>query len=814
MTTSFTRFVLAARRLPAVVALCLLPLAAMAASATTPASSKLEDTRGDIEQVEAVLGRDTLRDRDLEQLKLRIDPLRDALSKAIGTTEPRFAEINARLKELGKKPEADAPPEDANITAEREELEKTISALDGELKQARLLLLRIDQIADRITERRRALFAAEVFSRSNGILNPGFWTRAFAVASEEMRGIVYLGNDWRTWVEARGGQSALVQPALALAAITVIGLVIARWWGRKRTSRDLAFDAPRLAHALSAWRVFLAGAVPSIAAGTALLWVLQSHDLLPPRLVDLGQSILVAVVVMALARSTSRAVMAPDRQARRLLNFDSVRAGHLHRLMVWGSRVFGVAVVLNALHKAVVAPLALTLATSAVMVLIMVALVAWTLLATKPDEPADTADAADGEPGRALADEPEDDDSRAQRWLRLFGWIVILVSLVSLSLGYVGFAAFFIGRLVIAAILIGIIYLAIALIDAVVQEAMSASVSRGRRVASMLGVSPSTLDVTGTVLSGFTKVVLVAFAAVVALGPWGVHVVDVTSTFSEAFFSLQLDSLTAPVMALVGAVMLLVGMLVVTRLLQGWLERNLLPRTRIEHSLQHSVKQIVGYLGIIVAVLLALGQLGIDLQNIALVAGALSVGIGFGLQSIVSNFVSGLILLTERPIRVGDTIAVKGEEGYVRRISVRSTEIETFERSSVIIPNTDLITGVVKNWTHGNPTGRVIVAVNIPYDTDPDEVRDILIAAACEHPQVLKNPTPRVFLLKFGDTALQFELRCVVSNVDYSLTVRSDLHFSILYRLRKAGITMPVIPPLPEPVPRMPPAISTGDATL
>jgi small-conductance mechanosensitive channel len=176
----------------------------------------------------------------------------------------------------------------------------------------------------------------------------------------------------------------------------------------------------------------------------------------------------------------------------------------------------------------------------------------------------------------------------------------------------------------------------------------------------------------------------------------------------------------------------------------------------------------------------------------------------------VSNFVSGLILLTERPIRVGDTIAVKGEEGYVRRISVRSTEIETFERSSVIVPNTDLITGVVKNWTHGSPTGRIIVAVSIPYDADPDEVRDILIAAACEHPQVLKTPPPRVFLIKFGDTSLQFELRCIVSNVDYSLTVRSDLHFSILYRLRKAGIVMPVVPPQPEPVVR-PVAISSRE---
>ena len=196
--------------------------------------------------------------------------------------------------------------------------------------------------------------------------------------------------------------------------------------------------------------------------------------------------------------------------------------------------------------------------------------------------------------------------------------------------------------------------------------------------------------------------------------------------------------------------------------LQSWLERYLLPRTELEPSLQQSIAAIVGYVGVIVAIVLALSQLGIDLQKVALIAGALSVGIGFGLQSIVSNFVSGLILLAERPIRVGDLVVVKGEEGYVRRIRVRATEIETFERASVIIPNAEFITGAVKNWTHANTTGRIIVKVGVGYDSDPDQVRDILLACADEHPRVLKQPPPRALLLGFGDSALEFELRAFV----------------------------------------------------
>jgi small-conductance mechanosensitive channel len=199
----------------------------------------------------------------------------------------------------------------------------------------------------------------------------------------------------------------------------------------------------------------------------------------------------------------------------------------------------------------------------------------------------------------------------------------------------------------------------------------------------------------------------------------------------------------------------------------------------------------IGYVGFIAVATASMGRLGLNLENIALVAGALSVGIGFGLQSIVSNFVSGLILLAERPIRVGDAIVVKGEEGYVRKISVRATEIETYERASVIIPNSELITGVVKNWTHANTTGRIIVKVGVAYDSDPDEVRDILMACACDHPQLLQTPPPRVLLTGFGDSALEFELRCVVANVDYGLTVKSDLHFAILHRFRKAGIEIP-----------------------
>src|SRR5215813_3498154 len=218
-----------------------------------------------------------------------------------------------------------------------------------------------------------------------------------------------------------------------------------------------------------------------------------------------------------------------------------------------------------------------------------------------------------------------------------------------------------------------------------------------------------------------------------------------------------------------------------------------MPRTGIDPSLQQSVATLIGYALLTAAIAFALGRLGIEAQQITVVAGALSVGIGFGLQPVVSNFVSGIILLAERPIRVGDWVVVKNEEGIVRRISVRATEIETFDRASVIIPNSEFITGAVKNLTHSDTMGRVTVKLRVTFDSDFEAVRDILVACAGEHPQVLQTPPPRVYLIAFGDIGLELELRFIVVNVNFSLTVKSDIQLAILERLRAAGVRIAVM---------------------
>jgi small-conductance mechanosensitive channel len=742
-----------------------------AAPQPPPVAARLDATKASLDEIEKALAADAHFDDSLAELRRRLTVMRAELRDTIGALEGELNQATAQLKQLGDPPEEDQPKEDPGVAAERAKLTKQQSEVEAAVKQGRLLLVKADEASERVTDLRRGLFTRELFARSAGLFNPTFWADVSEGLRSEAGRLVQLGRAWWLYAGAAATRGSVAGAALTLLGFGLGAVLLFRWLHHRLIDGGLA---ARFDRAYQAVMVLLAHALTMPAAVIVTVLVLENYGLMPAWIRSLGVGIGLAVATASTGRAVARALFAPDQPSRRLFAWSDAEATRATFHLTWAARALGLVIVLNLIHKTTTAPIALTVATSAMLAVTIVGLAVNFMWRT-----ARGAAAEDAPPGPGL------------RGARVLLALFVVAIAVPLAAGYIALAAFMASRLVIVLSLAGMLVVLDAFVDALFTQVLSGGSERGRAIAGLLGLSSRGLDLIATLLSAIIRVSLLVLAILAVLGPWGVFADDVLTRLAEAAFGWQVGGVTISIQTVLGAIaILLIGVLGV-RGAQRWLETSFLPRTALDPGLQHSISTLFGYAGLIGVLAAVLGSIGIDLQKIALIAGALSVGIGFGLQSIVSNFVSGLILLAERPIRVGDWVVVKNEEGFVRKISVRATEIETFDRASVIIPNSEFITSSVKNWTHGNTLGRVILKVRVAYDSDVERVREILAGCARAHPLVLRAPPPGVFLLGFGDIGLDFELRCILSNVENGLSVKNDLHVAVLQKFREAGIKIP-----------------------
>jgi potassium efflux system protein len=755
------------------------------------ASQRLDGVRAELDQLEQSLRRDDLTDAQLVLRRADVDPLAATVQEVIDQLTPRLDSSKARLDQLGPKTDKQ-PPEDASVDSERADQQKIFNDIDGLLKRARLLGVELEQTKALIVSRRRGLFTRALFTRSFSILSPDLWISVASEIPRDLKAAGTIGGDWLSAAGSRLEGWRAVLFAGLLAAIAFFYVFVSRI-ARRVLRREPTIEEPtRLHKVLGALWVALVTSVVPIVAAIAFAETLRAFDLVGTRLDPLLQSLVDLVRRLALAAGIARGLLAPLRPNWRLLDLGDAVATRLAGLVIAVAGILSLMKVIEAANELIAVSLPVAVAVRGLGALSVALVMAFSL--------------------KGIVS-PQDDDEEclgprvapARDWygpMRLLAWIAITAIIVSVLIGYVAFGAFLVEQVVWVTFVGAMLYLLIVLANEGLVVALKPPAPVARAFVTSLGVRRESLEQFGVLLAGLASVCLVVVAVLLVLAPWGIESDDMLTNFRAAFFGFKVGDVTISLSSIVFALLAFGLGLFVTRTLQRWLEGSFLPRTQLDTGLRNSIRTSVGYLGFVLAAALALGYLGLSFEKLAIVAGALSVGIGFGLQSIVSNFVSGLILLWERAIRVGDWVVIGEEQGYVKRINVRSTEIETFDRATMIVPNSNLVTGVVKNWVRSDKVGRIRIPISVNLEAQPEHVRDVLIEVAKGQDLVVKIPAPNVMFMAMTDNSLKFELVCFVSDVEKSARVKSDLHFAIYARFKETGIGIspPAAPPVPPAI--------------
>ena len=715
---------------------------------------------------------------ELTQLSAAIQPLITETQAMVDRLTPRVTAMKTRLDQLGTKPEKAESPE---ITQERATLEKSFSDNDGLYKRAKVLALKAQQLASYLAKRQRTLFTHSLFQRSTSLLNPPLW---FTVVRETPANIADTSRAFHDWLDGFNGS---VTGGKLIAFWSVILCVIGlygplTWAARRFVAHEAKVEVP------SEWQKILAASWTClsvsglmIAVMYGVVYVFSFVDVPDTRLVSLYSALQSGIIRIAVAAGLSRGLLAPRRSNWRLVNIDDTTSDKLIRIAVGVALIVSVGHLIEALNDVIGASLDFSLAARGVGALLVAAGLAAALVDLGDDPEADNPD-ADKDAAETRSPSQRRDIYGVIRGLT---WTLILVIAGAVLIGYVSFASFLVEQMTLIAAVGVVLYLLIKLIDEACALNLQPTSRLGRNLIYTVGIRRETLEQLPVVLSGTSRLVLFALALLIVAAPWGMQSTDVSGNLSAAFFGFKVGDFTISLESIAVAVISFLVVLAVTRAVQKWLEDRYLPTTRLDAGLCNSIKTSLGYVGFIIALAIGASNLGLDFQKLAIVAGALSVGIGFGLQSIVNNFVSGLILLWERAVRVGDWVVVGADQGYVRKINVRSTEIETFDRAAVIVPNSNLVSGVVKNLMRADRVGRIQIELTVHATANPEKVREVLLTITADNEAVLSLPVPQVRFINLTASAMTFDLFCYVSDVETSLRTKSDLYFEICRQFRQ-----------------------------
>ena len=725
----------------------------------------------EFDRLESELKKPRLRYSELNGLRDELQRVRAGMEDFWNRLEPPLSALKARVDLLGPAPAAGQPPEPEHVARNRAELNYHFGLLSAGEAAINSANLRVDQIINTIQDIRRRNFTSNLFQPVPGIYSQQTWERLpdyVPLATSRVRDLM---TDW--WDGVRDRNEVLL---IAFEAVLLwLVLTVAAWHGgrRLRRWRDDG-EPPFWRRASSAAGVILLRILPVVVPVMFLYLMIADAQDLPKRVDRIFYSAVRSIIIIFAVYALVTTVFAPRASQWRLIPASDRAAARICGLVLGLVIVYGASTLIYTLTRVVQAPFALTVAVALPSSLLLAGLVVAILLTPLNGQQ------RDGMP--------------SLRWLtalRIPIWVMVAAIVVSALAGYLALSRFLAQQLVVTGSILAFVYLVLLWVDGLVQGLGDDSAATGGWLKERAGLEQQRREQLVLPIGLFLKFAVLVLSVPVILLQWGYTWPDIYDWYEQLFFGFRIGNTQVSFAVLLASVIVFGLAYAAARLFQGWLDARVLKPAGISGGVRDSIRIGVGYVGVVVATLAAFSYAGFNLSNLAIVAGALSVGIGFGLQSVVNNFVSGLILLAERPIKVGDLVVVGGEEGYVRKISVRSTEIETFDRARVLIPNSYFITEKVKNWTLRDNNRRIVIPVGVAYGSDPRQAKAILLKIAQDNPNVMATPAPSVDLDEFGADSLNFKLCAFVYDLSKAGSTSTDLRIAILDAFNEAGIAIP-----------------------
>jgi small-conductance mechanosensitive channel len=755
------------------------PAFAVDAALVVNAEHEAAGLRSDLERAQGVLAQDNVTDDQLTDQRNVLEKLRsDAVAESAKLSLP-LKDVQQQLNQLGPAP-TNGLTEPDTIATQRQLLVDTSARLTAAQKQFDLVILETDQTSAKVSGLQRDQFFQRIFRPDKSIFNPQLWQDAATGAALFGARVVGLISVW--W-EQQAPQAnffgLLVIPAAFIAVwffYRVLNVSFAGWLPKRSDALVPLSPLRRL------WRVIW-GAL-GIGVGLSILALtievsLALSGLATQRLDLLTQALFGVIAPTAFQFGLAWLIASPRNPQARLIAVDNSAARNIPIFTLLAAFIQSFTAQVTTLSSQLLLPLSMVAGQSAFSSAVLIGLAGLMLVLVRRQ--------ASSPP--AIVPEPH-----YLTWfisLMPLVWLLLFVASGALLFGYIALAWFIAGKILDTILVIVMMMLVHHLADAFADTLTNPGSLVAVNMRRITGWGDRGLARLALIIRTFADVMLVVIGVPWLMALWTVTWVDFRSLFNSIAGGFKFGNVSIAPGTILSLISVLILGIFVTRFVSSWLDRRVLSQTEMHKGVKDSIHTGTNYLGYALAIAFALSSAGVDFSSIALVAGALGVGIGFGLQSIVNNLVSGLILLAERPLRVGDWIVTRTGEGIVRKINVRATEIETFDNCTIIVPNSNLVTEPVKNWTHRDTLGRFNVLVGVKHGTDVDLVAKTLEEVAKAHTKVMRYPPPIIHLARFAPQFLEFEVGGQVADVFEAANIASDIRFAIVRAFKEKGIVIP-----------------------